>query len=134
TRSRFIFKNAFVAEKITASLSCYKPEALSVACTPMSPKHTSGDFSMAGNLMFKSAVPLPFHEIESCTASKQEHTTSINLREINVGLLKSSSDSDPLDIQAVASKYVSNQMEASRYLCYCISVWCGIRLGKNAEK
>ncbi|XP_051153319.1 protein pigeon [Leptopilina boulardi] len=126
------FKPSKVAEKLLMSLACYQPEALSRSSTPMSP---SGGLPVTsatlGELMgsrshkyFESN--LPFIEMESCTASKQEHIVAVNLRELSMFLLKHGTQSStknfqgsctPLHVHAMSSKHVSAQLETSRLLC-----------------
>lgn len=69
---------------------------------------------------------LPFIEMESCTASKQEHIVAVNLRELSMFLLKHGTQSStknfqgsctPLHVHAMSSKHVSAQLETSRLLC-----------------
>ena len=64
---------------------------------------------------------LPFVEIESCTASKQEHIVSVNLREISLHLLKygtqKKSGCSPLQVHAMSTRYVAAQLESTRLLC-----------------
>lgn len=69
---------------------------------------------------------LPFNETESCTASKQEHIVSVNLRELSVYLLKHGTQTSithlkglctPLHVHAMATRHVAAQLETSRALC-----------------
>lgn len=71
-------------------------------------------------------VGLPFIELESCTASKQEHIVSVNLRELSLHLLKHGtqnalgrlrSSCTPLHVHALSTRYVASQLETSRLLC-----------------
>lgn len=77
------FKSNQVVEKLMVSLVCYQPEALSRSSTPMSPSGSLGsstalnDFLSIGNQCTRKSDALPFYEIESCTASKQEHIISV---------------------------------------------------------
>ncbi|XP_044257578.1 protein pigeon isoform X2 [Tribolium madens] len=127
------FRPTQVVEKLLVSLVCYQPEALSRSSTPMSPTATLGssavlnDFLSIGNQCRKSLDALPFYEIESCTASKQEHIISVNLRELSMHLLKQSAENKiskfqwqsqtPMHVHAVATRYITAQLEQSRYLC-----------------
>lgn len=69
---------------------------------------------------------LPFNETESCTASKQEHIVSVNLRELSMYLLKHGTRTSvkhvqgsctPLHVHAMATRHVAAQLETSRALC-----------------
>ncbi|CAK9817147.1 Protein pigeon [Anthophora plagiata] len=69
---------------------------------------------------------LPFNETESCTASKQEHIVSVNLRELSMYLLKHGTQTSithiqgtctPLHVHAMATRHVAAQLETSRALC-----------------
>ncbi|XP_046630464.1 protein pigeon isoform X1 [Neodiprion virginianus] len=127
------FKPSQVAEKLMVSLACYQPEALSRSSTPMSP---SGGFAVTAaslgelmgcrgnNKMLDSN--LPFVEVENCTASKQEHVVSVNLRELSMHLLKHGTQTStmrlqgictPLHLHAMATRHVAAQLETSRSLC-----------------
>ncbi|XP_003426259.1 protein pigeon [Nasonia vitripennis] len=125
------FKPSHIAEKLLVSLACYQPEALSRCSTPMSP---SGGFSVTtatlGELMssrYKYSDGLPFIETESCTASKQEHIVSVNLRELSLHLLKYGTQNalgrtvrgscTPLQVHALSTRHVASQLETSRLLC-----------------
>nr|XP_023019414.1 protein pigeon [Leptinotarsa decemlineata] len=125
------FKPSQVVDKLMVSLDCYQPEALSRCSTPLSPSggasSTFTDF-LSGQTCAKSqADSLPFLEIDSCTASRQEHIISVNLREISMHLLKQSSNSpmnkfpelnqSPMHVHAVATRYVTAQLDQSRKLC-----------------
>ncbi|XP_044764823.1 protein pigeon [Coccinella septempunctata] len=128
------FRPAQVVEKLRVSLVCYQPEALSRSSTPMSPAGpiTSSILNelcgMQGTR--KGLEELPFYEIENCTASRQEHIISVNLRELSMHLLKQSSDNkitrfqwqnqSPMHVHAVATRYVSAQLEQSRRLCQAL--------------
>ncbi|XP_028520247.1 protein pigeon isoform X2 [Apis cerana] len=126
------FKPSKIAEKLLVSLACYQPEALSRSSTPMSPSGglvvttmSLGDLTSGrGNKLIDSN--LPFNEIESCTASKQEHIVSVNLRELSMYLLKHGTQSSityvkgsctPLHVHAMATRHVAAQLETSRTLC-----------------
>jgi hypothetical protein len=129
------FKPNQVVEKLLVSLVCYQPEALSRSSTPMSPSGSLGssavlnDFLSIGNQCGRKSQldALPFYEIESCTASKQEHIISVNLRELSMHLLKQSAENKmskfqwqsqtPMHVHAVATRYITAQLEQSRFLC-----------------
>ena len=81
---------------------------------------------LMGNRFKYVDTSLPFIEMESCTASKQEHIVSVNLRELSVHLLKYGTQnsnsrlkgaSTPLQVHTMATKYVAAQLENSRLLC-----------------
>ncbi|KAF2885779.1 hypothetical protein ILUMI_20414 [Ignelater luminosus] len=132
------FKPSQVVEKLLVSLVCYQPEALSRSSTPMSPGGSLGSNTMINDLASmtsqcsrKSQIDaLPFYEIESCTASKQEHIISVNLRELSMHLLKQSAENKisrfqwqsqtPMHVHAVATRYVAAQLEQSRFLCHIL--------------
>ncbi|OAD60594.1 Protein pigeon [Eufriesea mexicana] len=126
------FKPSKIAEKLLVSLACYQPEALSRSSTPMSPSGglvvatvSLGDLtSNRSNKLIDSS--LPFNETESCTASKQEHIVSVNLRELSMYLLKHGTQTSithvkgsctPLHVHAMATRHVAAQLETSRALC-----------------
>ncbi|KAJ8923935.1 hypothetical protein NQ315_006711 [Exocentrus adspersus] len=125
------FKPSQVVEKLAVSLVCYQPEILSRSSTPMSP---CGGASTAFNEFLNNQCgkksqneSLPFFETDSCTASKQEHIISVNLRELNMHLLKQSTDNkmnrfqwqcqSPMHVHAVATRYITAQLDQSRQLC-----------------
>ncbi|XP_076752498.1 gamma-secretase activating protein pigeon isoform X2 [Xylocopa sonorina] len=126
------FKPSKIAEKLLVSLACYQPEALSRSSTPMSPSGglvvatvSLGDLTggRSSKLLDSS---LPFNETESCTASKQEHIVSVNLRELSMYLLKHGTQTSithvhgsctPLHVHAMATRHVAAQLETSRALC-----------------
>ncbi|KYM85166.1 Protein pigeon [Atta colombica] len=132
------FKPSHIAEKLLVSLACYQPEALSRCSTPMSPSGgfvamPLGDFM--GNRNIKLDSGLPFNETESCTASKQEHIVSVNLRELSMYLLKNGTHTStihtrgsctPLHVHAMATRYVAAQLEASRILCQILCRTAGV--------
>ncbi|XP_026293731.1 protein pigeon isoform X1 [Frankliniella occidentalis] len=61
---------------------------------------------------------LPFLELDSCAASKQELVVSVNLRELSVHLLKHAHrGQSPLHVHALATRYVAAQLDMSRSLC-----------------
>ncbi|KZC07446.1 PREDICTED: protein pigeon [Dufourea novaeangliae] len=126
------FKPSKVAKKLLVSLACYQPEALSRSSTPMSPSGglvvatvSLGDITGGrSNKLLDSN--LPFNETESCTASKQEHVVSVNLRELSMYLLKHGTQTSvthirgsctPLHVHAMATRHVAAQLETSRALC-----------------
>ncbi|XP_011631717.1 protein pigeon [Pogonomyrmex barbatus] len=132
------FRPSHIAEKLLVSLACYQPEALSRCSTPMSPSGgfiamPLGDF--LGNRNIKLDSGLPFNETESCTASKQEHIVSVNLRELSMYLLKNGTHTStmhtrgsctPLHVHAMATRYVAAQLEASRVLCQILCRAAGV--------
>jgi len=92
-----------------------------------------GDFM--GNRNIKLDSGLPFNETESCTASKQEHVVSVNLRELSMYLLKNGTHTSimhtrgsctPLHVHAMATRYVAAQLEASRILCQILCRAAGV--------
>ncbi|KAI5725411.1 hypothetical protein M8J77_014959 [Diaphorina citri] len=119
-----------VVNKLLVSLHCYQPEVLSRCNTPLSPSTAMGSNSdLLRSLRFKE--PLPFVEKEQVTATKQEHITSVNLRELSIHLLKWSgvhgrNTKTPVYVHAVATQYVATQVEVSRWLCYIMT--CAARL------
>ncbi|KAG5891684.1 hypothetical protein JTB14_020101 [Gonioctena quinquepunctata] len=125
------FKPSQVVDKLMVSLDCYQPEALSRCSTPLSPSggasSTFTDFLSGQACAKNQADSLPFLEIDSCTASRQEHIISVNLRELSMHLLKQSSNNQmnkfpelnqsPMHVHAVATRYVTAQLDQSRQLC-----------------
>lgn len=145
------FKPSQVAEKLMVSLMCYQPEALSRSSTPLSPGGVLGnptDLSViSGQGGRKNQMDsLPFYEFESCTASKQEHIISVNLREISMHLLKHSfgnntffnrqqwQSQSPIHVHAVATRYVAAQLEQSKYLCQLMCRSVNIQSKHEQEK
>lgn len=147
-----------VTEKLMYSLVAYQPEALSRCTTPMSPStqfvgasfsdlatiSSAGGGSSSNNMSARRSPydALPFLEVETCTASKQEHVISVNLRELSMHLVKYSvkqitgfrwlKDSyfdrnpAPTHVHAVATRYATAQLELSRALCTLICRSAGV--------
>lgn len=126
------FRSSTVADKLMVSLVCYQPEALSRCSTPLSPGGaligsggTLADMALitgggggGGGPRSKQLPLLPFYEVESSAASKQEHVISVNLREVSMHLLKRAKGLDsPMQVHAVATRYAAAQLESSHLLC-----------------
>ncbi|XP_050425482.1 protein pigeon isoform X2 [Adelges cooleyi] len=140
------FSNKYVANKLNISLVCYQPEVLSRCSTPMSPGGSMLANSMANiaisdishSFQMAAVILLPFIEVDTSTASKQEHVISVNLRELSMHLLKQSSmqsntlrsrsmpEPNAMHVHAVATKYASSQLEISRSLCAHLTLAAGV--------
>ncbi|KAK9497509.1 hypothetical protein O3M35_004214 [Rhynocoris fuscipes] len=130
TSSTTPFQYTEVAEKLMVSLVCYQPEALSRCSTPLSPAAgclaiNSTITEMTSFSTSKLKPVLPFYEVEKCTASKQEHVISVNLRELSIHLVKHGLE-NPLQVHVVATRYAGAQLEMSRYLCSLLTSCAGI--------
>nr|CAI5821704.1 unnamed protein product [Callosobruchus analis] len=86
------FKPSQVVEKLMVSLDCYQ-------CN----KRNQAD-------------ALPFFEIDSCTASKQEHIISVQSTENRMNRWQWQSQT-PMHVHAVATRYITAQLDQSRQLC-----------------
>lgn len=72
------FTTDTVVEKLIYSLSCYQPETLSRCTTPMTPGPlTPVNLIDFGSRRLNSNNVLPFLELETSTATKQEHIISV---------------------------------------------------------
>ncbi|GLH11423.1 Protein pigeon [Gryllus bimaculatus] len=104
-KERIRFQPSQVADKLMVSLVCYQG---------MDDVGVEADLAaIAGS----RKGDLPFYEVENCTASKQEHVISVNLRELSMHLLKSCSKQTPMNVHVVATRYVAAQLEMCKQLC-----------------
>ncbi|XP_071443288.1 protein pigeon isoform X2 [Hetaerina americana] len=173
SRGSWRFRPSLVADKLMVSLVCYQPEALSRSSTPLSPGGAilstscgTADLSTLTASRKTSGVEgsLPFHEAECCTASKQEHVISVNLRELSMHLLKYSSSIagpvktgesgagpparlgmgrlavgrqqqlHPMHVHAVATRHSASQLDASRCLCRLLCLAARVDSDREGEK
>ncbi|XP_050076771.1 protein pigeon isoform X1 [Anopheles maculipalpis] len=152
SKERPRFHQDQVREKLMYSLACYQPEALSRCTTPMSPANPIGggsfgvEFGPGGgstaSVRARLQNDLPFAETEACTANKQELVLNVNLRELSMHLVKHSVkevtgfrwlknafyDTNPATshVHAVATRYVTAQLEQSRALCVLVCRTAGL--------
>lgn len=119
-KERARFQPSQVSDKLMVSLVCYQPEALSRSSTPLSPGASlvgSGTLADFAAIAGSRKGDLPFYEVENCTASKQEHVISVNLRELSMHLLKNCCKQTPMNVHVVATRYVAAQLEFCKQLC-----------------
>ncbi|KAF4522047.1 hypothetical protein B566_EDAN004029 [Ephemera danica] len=149
------FSPTQVADKLLVSLLCYQPEALSRSSTPLSPGPGMSSLSSALPELYRTggrdgsgkdgvgAGVLPFLETESCTASKQEHVVSVNLRELSMHLLKGATQSQPprqhlcaspMHVHAVATRLVAAQLDTSRHVCRLLAACAGVEAEREGER